>query len=246
MGNSSSTGSALKGSLVENDSVVSMEPEQKATEVKMTMNIGGCRVSLCVGDLYEEDTMAILQKINKNFSNSSDSAQRLLRKIGPKVLKEIEEYGSRNLDQISPGRIFITSGGNLKATSVIFVVQSRSKDTEAGEELKLLQEVTALLGFAERNRLLSISCPAASFTLERQSFNESLAICFQGIYGYFYQNRDSCLKCIRIITRNESVGDLMVQEGWKFHLRAKNGELFAPEATQETEISSQNKQSISL
>lgn len=113
-------------------------------ETKSNITIGNCQVFLCLGDLFEEEAIAIVHPSDEGLKNNLEFSLGLLARAGPRVRQEIEDYKEAYPEKIRIGHIFMTSAGDLKAKFLIHFVTSKFVTGEMGEEKHLEQTIHAL------------------------------------------------------------------------------------------------------
>jgi len=87
----------------------------------MERRIGNTTLELVEGDLTEMDTEAIVNAANEHLAHGGGVAGLIARKGGPTIQRESTAW-VRQHGPAPTGSAAITSGGNLKARTVIHTV----------------------------------------------------------------------------------------------------------------------------
>ena len=131
----------------------------------MKRQIGKVTLELIQGDITKMDTDAIVNAANAALKLGGGVAGAIARKGGPKIQEECDRIGGTFV-----GGAVITTGGKLKARSVIHAVGPRMG--EGNEDEKLKNATLNSLKLADEHSLKSIAFPAIStgifgFPMER-------------------------------------------------------------------------------
>lgn len=189
----------------------------KKAEVKSILKIVHCEVLICVGDICEEDAMAIVHPTDKHLMNNSEYSQHVIGRAGLRVKTEIEDYRLRNKFKLTGGHIFVTHGGGLRASKIIHIIPPAYKTGETNELINLEKAIFTLLSFADKSNFSSVSCPIIGMIQGDYPLKDSLAVSFRAFYRYFFAHKESCIRQIRLVTSDEKTGEEMVHEGWNLH-----------------------------
>ena len=127
-------------------------------------------IRLVSADLTERDVDAIVNAANSYLQHGGGVAGAIVRKGGRIIQDESDRIG-----YVPVGHAAITTGGTLKARSVIHAVGPRMGEGDENDKLK--QAITSVLALASERNLKSISVPAIS----------------AGIFGF---PRDRCAKIL--------------------------------------------------
>ncbi|HET6488373.1 MAG TPA: macro domain-containing protein [Syntrophales bacterium] len=117
--------------------------------------IGRTTVRLVSADLTERDVDAIVNAANSHLQHGGGVAGAIVRKGGRVIQEECDRIG-----YVPVGGAAMTTGGKLKARSVIHAVGPRMG--EGDEDDKLKKAINSVLNLAAGRRLTSISVPAIS------------------------------------------------------------------------------------
>jgi len=85
------------------------------------VDINGCRLTLVLGDITEQNADAIVNAANSTLLGGGGVDGAIHRAGGPAILRECKEIVSR-IGRLPAGEAVITSGGNLRASYVIHTV----------------------------------------------------------------------------------------------------------------------------
>ena len=121
----------------------------------MRVTINKTVVELCVCDITEMDTNAIVNAANSALQLGGGVAGAIRRKGGPQIQEECNQIGG-----IPVGSAMITSGGRLKAKYVIHAVGPIYGEEHDDEKLKDAS-LNALI-LADKAGLTSMAFPAIS------------------------------------------------------------------------------------
>src|SRR5690242_6688339 len=79
------------------------------------MEVSGCRISLVLGDITEQNVEAIVNAANPTLMGGGGVDGAIHRKGGPRILKECETIRAAQWpDGLPTGKAVITTGGDLK------------------------------------------------------------------------------------------------------------------------------------
>ncbi|XP_052424120.1 protein mono-ADP-ribosyltransferase PARP15-like [Carassius gibelio] len=115
-----------------------------------TMQIHHLTLNVSSGDITKENTDAIVNSSNKEFTLKSGVSKAILDGAGLQVEQELLEKSGKANDQ---QREIVTSSGNLPCEEIIHIVGSRSP---ADIQLKVL----SVLMLCENRKLTSVAFPA--------------------------------------------------------------------------------------
>jgi len=128
--------------------------------MKTEQQIGHTTLELVEGDLTEMDTEAIVNAANEHLAHGGGVAGVISRKGGPTIQRESSAW-VRQHGPVPTGSAAITSGGNLKARTVIHAVGPVYDGTPRSPQL-LSATVRSALQLADEKQLKSIAFPAIS------------------------------------------------------------------------------------
>jgi O-acetyl-ADP-ribose deacetylase (regulator of RNase III) len=125
--------------------------------------IGKSKVRIIKGDITEMATDAIVNAANSTLMGGGGVDGAIHRKGGFKILEECRRIRQTQYPQGLPtGKAVLTSGGNLKAESVIHTVGPVWHGGNRGEPQLLMQAYLNSLEVAASNGLKSIAFPSIS------------------------------------------------------------------------------------
>ncbi|HXY61910.1 MAG TPA: macro domain-containing protein [Nitrospirota bacterium] len=118
-------------------------------------SVGKTIIRLVSADLTDRDVDAIVNAANSHLQHGGGVAGAIVRKGGRVIQDESNKIG-----YVPVGSAAMTTGGKLKARSVIHAVGP--KMGEGDEDAKLRKAIHSVLALAEQRELRSISIPAIS------------------------------------------------------------------------------------
>ncbi len=131
--------------------------EGQAVEV----TIGQVKLSITQGDITRQATDAIVNAANSSLMGGGGVDGAIHRGGGPAILEECKQIVSRQ-ERLPTGKAVITTGGNLKARSVIHTVGPVWHGGTEGEAELLASAYHESLKLAAEKGLSSISFPSIS------------------------------------------------------------------------------------
>ncbi|MFC2022029.1 O-acetyl-ADP-ribose deacetylase [Chloroflexota bacterium] len=131
--------------------------EKQAKEV----SINQTKLSIIQGDITKQATDAIVNAANSSLMGGSGVDGAIHRAGGPAILEECKQIVFRH-GRLPTGRAVITTGGNLKARSVIHTVGPIWQGGNRGEPELLASAYQESLKVASENNLNSVSFPSIS------------------------------------------------------------------------------------
>ena len=121
----------------------------------MKIKVQNSIVQLVEGDITEMDTDAVVNAANAQLVLGGGVAGAIRRKGGPEIQEECDKLGGTFV-----GGAVITTGGRLKANSVIHAVGPRIGEADADQKLK--NATLNSLKLADRKNLKTLAFPAIS------------------------------------------------------------------------------------
>ncbi|KUK83466.1 MAG: Appr-1-p processing domain protein [Petrotoga mobilis] len=131
------------------------------------IKVNNVEIKLVSGDITIEETDAIVNAANSQLQHGGGVAGAILRKGGPDIQKESNEY-IKKYGKVETGNVALTAGGKLKCKYIIHAVGPIWEGGNQQEEKLLYDAVFNSLKKAEELKLNSLALPAIS----------------AGIYGY--------------------------------------------------------------
>lgn len=121
------------------------------------------RVQVVVGDITQQDVIAIVNAANSSLMGGAGVDGAIHRNGGPQILKECQEIrNTLHPDGLPTGEAVLTSGGNLPAKYVIHTVGPvYGRDPEREAELLAACYRNSLL-LAYQHHITSIAFPSIS------------------------------------------------------------------------------------
>ncbi|MFI5398445.1 MAG: O-acetyl-ADP-ribose deacetylase [Candidatus Binatia bacterium] len=119
--------------------------------------IGDSRIELVRGDLTDQDTDAIVNAANTSLLGGGGVDGAIHRAGGPAILAECRQLGG-----CSPGEAKITTGGRLRAKSVVHTVGPIYRDGKHGEPDLLARAYRRSIEVAAENRVTTLAFPSIS------------------------------------------------------------------------------------
>jgi O-acetyl-ADP-ribose deacetylase (regulator of RNase III) len=127
----------------------------------MEAMVNKTRLSLIRGDITKQETDAIVNAANSSLMGGGGVDGAIHRAGGPEILEECKVIRSER-GPLPAGRAVITTGGNLKAGSVIHTVGPIWHGGDSSEPDLLASAYRESLKLAIENRLSSVSFPSIS------------------------------------------------------------------------------------
>jgi len=127
----------------------------------MEAMVNKTRLSLIRGDITKQETDAIVNAANSSLMGGGGVDGAIHRAGGPEILEECTVLRSER-GPLPAGRAVITTGGNLKAGSVIHTVGPIWHGGDSSEPDLLASAYRESLKLAIENRLSSVSFPSIS------------------------------------------------------------------------------------
>lgn len=150
----------------------------------MMVQIHRTVLELVEGDITELETDAIVNAANEYLAHGGGVAGVIARKGGPTVQRESDEWVRRH-GPVPTGSAAITSGGRLKARSVIHAVGPvyDARAPERSAQL-LASAVRAALRMADEHNLKSIALPAISTGIFGYPMEEAAEVMLRAAVDY--------------------------------------------------------------
>lgn len=168
------------------------------------------RVVVCVGDITEQETDAIVNAANSTLLGGGGVDGAIHRKGGAKILEECQQIRQTVYPEGLPtGRAVITSSGNLKARYVIHTV-GPIYGMNGGRDAELLGDCyrNSLL-LAVENRLQTIAFPSISTGAFYYPKHEAARISSQAVKKFL--ENDSQIKEIRLVFFSNSDAEMFLK-----------------------------------
>ena len=125
------------------------------------VSINQSKLAVIQGDITQQSTDAIVNAANSSLMGGGGVDGAIHRAGGPAILEECKQIVSRQ-GRLLTGKAVITTGGNLKARSVIHTVGPVWQGGNKGEPELLASAYRESLIVAVENNLGSISFPSIS------------------------------------------------------------------------------------
>ena len=125
------------------------------------VSINQSKLAVIQGDITQQTTDAIVNAANSSLMGGGGVDGAIHRAGGPAILEECKQIVSRQ-GRLPTGKAVITTGGNLKARSVIHTVGPVWQGGDKGEPELLASAYRESLIVAVENNLGSISFPSIS------------------------------------------------------------------------------------
>lgn len=150
----------------------------------MEIKINGTVLSLVRGDITLEDTDAIVNAANSRLAGGGGVDGAIHRAGGPAIMEECRKIGS-----CPTGSAVITTGGRLKARSVIHTVGPVYRDGQHGEPELLRSAYIESLNLALKNGLKSIAFPSISTGAYGYPVNEAARVALGTVMDFIRKNK---------------------------------------------------------
>jgi len=129
--------------------------------VAETILPSGHRVVLVQGDLTEEEADALVNAANSYLQHGGGVAGALVRKGGPQIQAESDEWVRRH-GPVPTGGVAITGAGRLRARAILHTVGPVWSGGTRGEEQQLAEAIRNTLEAARAQGYERIAMPAIS------------------------------------------------------------------------------------
>jgi O-acetyl-ADP-ribose deacetylase (regulator of RNase III) len=129
--------------------------------VAETILPSGHRVVLVQGDLTEEEADALVNAANSYLQHGGGVAGALVRKGGPQIQVESDEWVRRH-GPVPTGGVAITGAGRLRARAILHTVGPVWSGGTRGEEQQLAEAIRNTLEAARAQGYERIAMPAIS------------------------------------------------------------------------------------
>lgn len=149
----------------------------------MKITIHRSTVELAKGDITKEQTEAIVNAANSSLLGGGGVDGAIHQAGGPSILEACKRIGG-----CPTGEARITTGGNLKAKSVIHAVGPVYKDGRHGEAELLEKAYVSSLELASREKIRSIAFPAISAGAYGYPLEEAARIALATTGAYLLQH----------------------------------------------------------
>ncbi|MDQ7824174.1 MAG: O-acetyl-ADP-ribose deacetylase [Candidatus Eremiobacteraeota bacterium] len=123
----------------------------------MKTTVGGSVIELAMGDITGEEVEAIVNAANSGLRGGGGVDGAIHRAGGPAIMEECRRIG-----HCPPGEAVITTGGRLKASSVIHTVGPIWQGGAAGEAVTLASCYRESLSLAKEKGITSLAFPSIS------------------------------------------------------------------------------------
>eukprot|EP01006_Ploeotia_vitrea_P028073 TRINITY_DN60823_c0_g1_i1.p1 TRINITY_DN60823_c0_g1~~TRINITY_DN60823_c0_g1_i1.p1 ORF type:complete len:509 (-),score=52.91 TRINITY_DN60823_c0_g1_i1:123-1541(-) len=161
---------------------------------------GGQVVQIISGDLTREKCGAIVNAANSQLQHGAGVAKSICNAGGAQVQKDCDAWIKKHGD-VKTGHVIWTEGcGKLQCDWIFHAVGPIWAGGMADEETSLESCVNTCLQFAEKKELTDIAFPAISSGIFGFPKKLCAQIMLRCIYNYFWENNDSVLTRIAIIT----------------------------------------------
>jgi O-acetyl-ADP-ribose deacetylase (regulator of RNase III) len=169
-----------------------LEPFIIIKEVNMKVRIKSGVISLVEGDITKQDTEAIVNAANRGLRGGGGVDGAIHRAGGARILEECIKIGG-----CETGEAVITSGGNLKAGSVIHTVGPVYRDGLHNEPKLLENAYKNSLRLASSKGIKSIAFPSISTGAYGYPLEDAAQIATGTAITYLKENDD--IKSIRFV-----------------------------------------------
>ena len=150
-------------------------------------------MELVRGDITDQETDAIVNAANPGLAGGGGVDGAIHRAGGPSIMEECRRIGG-----CPTGEARITSGGNLRARSVIHAVGPVYRDGVSGEQRLLTSAYRNSLSLAAENDLRSITFPSLSTGAYRYPLGDAAHIALKTVTE-FLENERHDLELVRFV-----------------------------------------------
>lgn len=152
--------------------------------------IGNCRIHLSLGDITEQRTDAIVNAANSTLMGGGGVDGEIHRKGGTKILEECKTIRKTKWPQGLPtGEAVVTTGGRLKAKSVIHTAGPIWKGGNEGEAQLLASAYRNCLALALKMNIRSISFPSISTGAYGYPIGKASRIALSTVLGFIKEHK---------------------------------------------------------
>ncbi len=167
----------------------------------MNITVGKTKLSLVQGDITRQDTDAIVNAANSSLLGGGGVDGAIHRAGGPQILEECKAIRARQ-GGCPPGQAVITSGGRLRARSVIHTVGPVWYGGSHGEEETLVHAYENSLKLALEHGIKTIAFPSISTGAYGFPIEQASRIAFQTVTT-FVTGHPGTLEEVRFVVYDE-------------------------------------------
>jgi O-acetyl-ADP-ribose deacetylase (regulator of RNase III) len=168
--------------------------EKPVTEVSLNQ----VKLSVIQGDITQQATDAIVNAANPSLMGGGGVDGAIHRAGGPAILEECKQIVSRQ-GRLPTGKAVITTGGNLKAKSVIHTVGPIWHGGNQRESELLASAYRESLKLAAKNNLSSVSFPSISTGAYGYPIAEAAKIAINTVASFLKENATSTKEVIFVL-----------------------------------------------
>jgi O-acetyl-ADP-ribose deacetylase (regulator of RNase III) len=162
------------------------------------LSIGQAKISVVQGDITRQTTDAIVNAANPSLMGGGGVDGAIHRAGGPAILEECKQIVSRQ-GWLPTGKAVITTGGNLKALSVIHTVGPVWHGGKSGEPELLASAYQESLKVAAENKLRSISFPSISTGAYGYPVNEAAKVAVNAVVSFLREQATSIREVVFVL-----------------------------------------------
>ncbi len=156
---------------------------------KNAIQKGNATIRLIQGDITDMDVDAIVNAANSSLMGGGGVDGAIHRRGGPKILEECKKIRETEWpDDLPTGRAIVTSGGNLKAKSVIHTVGPVWHGGKSGEPELLAQAYHNSLALALKNRFKTVAFPSISTGAYGYPIHAASRVALEAVADFLSQN----------------------------------------------------------
>lgn len=171
--------------------------------VAETILPSGHRVALVHGDLTEEEADALVNAANAYLKHGGGVAGALVRKGGPRIQAESDEWVQRH-GPVPVGGVAVTGAGRLRARAIIHAVGPVWAGGDQGEDRLLAEAIRNTLEAARERGYERIAMPAISTGIFGFPKERAAPIFWETIAAFAAAHPEEPPREIRIVILDEA------------------------------------------